>query len=175
MAEVAGGTTNGRPGREPREPGLLLDVHDLEEDLGEDAVQVGAVGVDDALVGKVEDHLAALGGHVGEALEERALYWHQPHQWGARGQGIWPFSAVRRGDSKLIHDHAQGRLETYNLALDLGEANDQGQDAALAADLAQWLVEVDAQPSLHRATGDPVPPADAIQPVRIPVESRSDR
>lgn len=111
----------------------------------------------------------------GEALEERSLYWHQPHQWGARGPGIWPFSAIRRGDRKLIHDHAGGSLETYDLAQDLGEANDQGRDAELAADLAQWLVEVDAQPSLQTATGAPVLPAGVIQPIQIGVESRSGR
>ena len=89
----------------------------------------------------------------GEPLAERALYWHQPHQWGARGPGIWPFSAVRRGDRKLIHDHASGRLESYDLASDLGERTDQGPDPALAEDLGRWLEQVGAQPSLDRDTG----------------------
>ena len=92
----------------------------------------------------------------GEALADRALYWHQPHQWGAHGPGIWPFSAVRYGDLKLIHDHASGRLESYDLASDLGERADRGPDAALAERLGRWLVRVDAQPSRDGRTGEAV-------------------
>jgi len=56
---------------------------------------------------------------------DRALYWHFPAYLEA-GQmiGPWritPAAAVRQGDFKLIEFFEDGRLELYNLALDIGE------------------------------------------------------
>ena len=55
---------------------------------------------------------------------ERALVWHFPHVWGPKGPGLEPFSAIERGDWKLIYFHTDRRVELYDLAHDVGEAHD---------------------------------------------------
>lgn len=98
----------------------------------------------------------------GVALEPRALFWHQPHFWGVQGPGIFPFSALRSGDWKLIYRHGDHGLELYDLARDLGEehdlaADEPGRVRALAEILSLRLEEVGAQMSIDSATGLPVP------------------
>lgn len=100
---------------------------------------------------------------------ERALYWHQPHLWGANGPGIWPYSAIRRGNWKLIHDHAAGRLELYDLAVDPGESRDLAETepevlAALAGELSDWVEASGARLSLQREEGRPVAAARDLVP-----------
>jgi arylsulfatase A-like enzyme len=94
----------------------------------------------------------------GPAPADRAMLFHQPHDWGPQGPGIEPFSAVRVGDWKLIwfHDAAgessspaagdertrtaardtardTTRIELYNLASDIGEQHDLAAEANFAA------------------------------------------
>ncbi len=100
------------------------------------------------------------------ALSERTLGWHQPHFWGVNGPGIWPYSALRRGDHKLIHRHGDGALLLFDLSTDLGETTDLADRhpdlvAELAGQLTDWLEGVAAQPSLDAETGEPVPSARA--------------
>jgi len=94
-------------------------------------------------------------------LADRALFWNQPHFWGVRGPGIWPFSAIRRGDWKLVWRHADRGFELYHLGRDLGEAVDlapyePARVAELAAELADWLERVGAQVSLDADTDTPI-------------------
>lgn len=56
----------------------------------------------------------------GAALERDALFWHYPHYG---NQGGTPGSSIRSGDWKLIEFYEDGRLELYNLAVDVGEDN----------------------------------------------------
>ncbi len=91
----------------------------------------------------------------------RALFWHQPHQWGAPGPGIEPFTSIRAGEWKLIYFHADRRLELYNLARDIGEANDLATTqprivAALAARMDAWIEAQGVQLSRDRESGEPV-------------------
>lgn len=95
------------------------------------------------------------------ALAERSLHWNQPHFWGVRGPGIWPYSAVRRGPWKLIYRHADRAFELYDLSRDLGEAVDLApyepeQVLRLATDLGEWIERVDAQLSLDVESGEPI-------------------
>lgn len=66
------------------------------------------------------------------------FYWHYPHY---SNQGGPPAGAIRRGPWKLIEFYADGRLELYNLADDLGERHD------LAAKMPQRTREL--QQALH--------------------------
>ena len=106
----------------------------------------------------------------GGSLEsERVLVWHQPHFWGARGPGIWPYSAVRVGDWKLIYWHAQHYFELYDLAHDVGESlnfatSDGARVRELARILAEQLRSMGAQMSLDATTGEPIPWPDAVDP-----------
>ncbi|MHC5003134.1 MAG: sulfatase [Planctomycetota bacterium] len=93
--------------------------------------------------------------------ERRVLCWSQPHQWGAAGPGIHPFTSIRAGDWKLVYFHAEQRLELYDLATDIGERNDlasarPGRVAALAGLLDDWIRSRGAQLSIDRASGRPV-------------------
>jgi arylsulfatase A-like enzyme len=92
---------------------------------------------------------------------ERSLYWHYPNVWGPTGPGIGPFSAIRRGDWKLIFYHAGPRFELFNLAQDIGEttnlyANRKDKAKELTSALARWLKETGAQMPIEKATGKPV-------------------
>ncbi|MFG0242989.1 MAG: sulfatase-like hydrolase/transferase [Phycisphaerales bacterium JB054] len=98
---------------------------------------------------------------------ERTLGWHQPHQWGASGPGIWPFTSIRRGDWKLIYFHAGRRFELYNLADDLGETFDLAGEAPtlvsrLADSMTAWIDSTGAQLSIDKSTGSEIERPDVI-------------
>ena len=91
----------------------------------------------------------------------RALGWNQPHQWGASGPGIWPFTSLRLGDWKLIYFHAGRRFELYDLAQDLGEENDLAAShpekvLELARHMQAWIEDTGAQLSIDKRTGEEV-------------------
>jgi arylsulfatase A-like enzyme len=104
----------------------------------------------------------------GEAsAPRRALVWHQPHYWGTPGPGIWPYSAVRLGDWKLIYRHADRGFELYDLAHDLGEEHDLAASEPervrqLASVLGSELRRTRAQMSLGAASGLRVPWPDDV-------------
>ncbi|HVA48658.1 MAG TPA: sulfatase-like hydrolase/transferase [Pirellulales bacterium] len=80
-------------------------------------------------------------------LPARSLYWHYPHY---ANQGSRPGGAVRDGDWKLIEFYETGRRELFNLARDPSEsknlaADEPEQVERLAAKLAAWRREIDAQ------------------------------
>lgn len=88
----------------------------------------------------------------------RPLVWHVPHQWGAPGPGIEPYSALRLGHWKLIWFHADGRRELYDLSRDLGESQDLASHALAMRDtltrrLVTELKALDAQLPIDKATG----------------------
>lgn len=93
--------------------------------------------------------------------DERPLFWHQPHQWGAAGPGIFPFTSIRQGDWKLIYFHADRSFELYNLAEDIGEMKNLAADQTdtvlrLTSRLDQWIQEAGAQLSIDKSTGRPI-------------------
>ena len=76
----------------------------------------------------------------GGKLADRALVWHFPHY--RHGPGNDPYSVVRQGDWKLIRFYDPAKTELYNLAEDLGEANDLAvSERAKAEQLAALLDE----------------------------------
>jgi arylsulfatase A-like enzyme len=88
----------------------------------------------------------------GEPVPERTVLFHQPHKWGPEGPGIEPFSAIRRGDWKLVwfHDGSVGlpagtrdwplRLELYDAAGDPGETREcSGRAPEVLADMRREL------------------------------------
>lgn len=106
--------------------------------------------------------------HGGSLETDRVLVWHQPHFWGVQGPGIWPFSALRVGDWKLIYRHADREFELYNLANDPGETLDFAASAVsrvedLARVLGERLRAMGAQMSLDETTGQPVPWPDEVE------------
>lgn len=108
-------------------------------------------------------------GHDPERPLARPLVWHYPHQWGAPGPGIWPYSAIRVGDWKLIYFHAGKRFELYNLKDDIGETDDLAESEPervrlLAELLGKYLRSVDAQMPTFTADKSRVPyPDEALK------------
>lgn len=94
-------------------------------------------------------------------LDRRAILWHQPHQWGARGPGIEPFSALRLENYKLIWFHADRRFELYDLDRDLSETKNLAAERPallrrLRGRLAAELERRGAQLSLDARRGRPI-------------------
>ena len=88
-----------------------------------------------------------LSGAADAEMAGRDLFWHYPHYG---NQGGDPSSMIRSGPWKLIHYHADGHDELYNLDDDEGEQHDvRAANEVPAADLRQrldqWLVAVDAK------------------------------
>lgn len=55
----------------------------------------------------------------------RSLIWHYPNKWIDKdGPGINYYSAIRKGDWKMLYSMRTGKKELYNLAVDIGENND---------------------------------------------------
>lgn len=83
----------------------------------------------------------------GKTLSRKSLFWHYPHY---SNQGGIPGGAIREGDFKLIERYEDGQVHLYNLASDIGEANDLA--AAMPERVEQmrgrlhtWYQSVDAQ------------------------------
>ena len=81
------------------------------------------------------------------SVNRDALFWHYPHY---HPGGATPYSAVRKGDYKLIEFFEDQRLELYNLKNDIGESHDlSGQMPEKIAELHKllqdWRASVGAQ------------------------------
>ncbi|MEM9415792.1 MAG: sulfatase [Planctomycetota bacterium] len=125
--------------------------------------------VPDDEVDGIELTHALMGLHIDDAVRPNGLFWHYPHQWhngrhATREAGIRPFSAVRRGDWKLIYFYTPGGggCELYNLADDPGEQVNLAEDAEhletrqrMIGLLLDRLIGTDAALPIDKATGDP--------------------
>jgi len=144
------------------QPGSRCGEPVISHDWFPTLLAAAGVAVPDSYGESVEgqDLTTVLGGQNPD-WSGRGLYWHQPHQWGANGPGIWPFSSVRRGQWKLIFNHALRNFELYNLENDLSETKNLAElqpkrVEALAEDLSTWLEKTGARMSLIRKTGEAV-------------------
>ena len=85
-----------------------------------------------------ESFVALLRGQ--RAPDNRAIFWHYPLYLTGRAS---PASAIRKGDWKLIEYFEDGRLELYNLAVDISEsynlaATETGRTRELHQELKAW-------------------------------------
>lgn len=56
--------------------------------------------------------------------DNRALIWHSPNKWTVDdGDGINYYSAIRKGDWKMVYSMRNGTKELYNLKNDISEKN----------------------------------------------------
>jgi arylsulfatase A-like enzyme len=102
-----------------------------------------------------------LSGRISDDQAERIIGWNQPHQWGASGPGIEPFTSIRQGTWKLIYFHAGPRFELYDLENDLGETTDLASSdpdrvRAMAEVMTKWIDQTGAQLSNDLETGEPI-------------------
>ena len=90
-------------------------------------------------------------------LNRDSLYWHYPHY---HAGGDAPYSAIRRGNWRLIEFHDDTPPELYHLKRDLGErtnvaATHPNEYKELRAQLHVWRRSVDAQMPLENPRYDP--------------------
>ena len=93
--------------------------------------------------------------------QERTLFWHYPNEWGPTGPGIGAFSAIRKGDFKLIYYHLSEDFELFNIREDISEKRnlapgDPDRTAEYSSILSSYLRNVDAQMPIHKSTGKQV-------------------
>ncbi len=84
---------------------------------------------------------------VDSTIQRDAIFWHYPHY---HLEGARPYSAVRKGDWKLIRFFETDSYELYNLKEDISESNDLADKNLdklyeLKQTLFDWYQEVDAQ------------------------------
>lgn len=93
-----------------------------------------------------------------DAPQVRPLFWHYPNEWGPTGPGVGAFSAIRKGDWKLIYYHLQENFELFNIKEDIGEIQNLASTntqlvKTLAGEMTNYLKSVDAQMPKHKDTG----------------------
>jgi arylsulfatase A len=83
-------------------------------------------------------------------LKRDELFWHYPHYQHYQKGGATPYSAIHKGDFKLIEFLADMRVELYNLKDDIGEQRELARQMPdkveeLRNRLHAWREEVGAQ------------------------------
>lgn len=107
-------------------------------------------------------------GKTDGSWKNRSLIWHIPNKWTVPdGSGINFFSAIRRGDFKLVYEMKKGKLELYNITEDIGEMNDLSDKnpkelRALSKILSDQLKRWEAQMPVIKASGKKVPFPDEL-------------
>jgi arylsulfatase A-like enzyme len=89
--------------------------------------------------------------------KDRALFWHFPHCYDQP-----PYSAIRKGDFKLIYFHDDKHLELYNLREDISESENLAESrsdvaGSLAVQLSRFLKDCNADMPTIRSSGVAVP------------------
>ncbi|TVQ24523.1 MAG: DUF4976 domain-containing protein [Spirochaetaceae bacterium] len=105
-----------------------------------------------------ESFLPVLDG-TANSLDREAVYWHYPHYG---NQGGTPGSSVRSGRYKLIEFFETGRLELFDLAVDIGENENLADELPDVVDrlhalLVAWREQVSARIPQHNPSYEPWP------------------
>ena len=125
------------------QPGLVSDIPVIGMDLYPTILDLAGLDV-------IENdgvNLMQLFRSTDLPINRSTLFWHYPHYH--RG-GATPYSAVRKGNYKLIEFFEDGPVELYNLRQDIGETNDLSERETakcrqLQQVLHQWHRQVNAQ------------------------------
>jgi len=109
------------------------------------------------------------------SLRRDAIYWHYPHY---HPGGATPYSAIRRGDFRLIEFFEDNHIELYDLKNDIGEKEDLAakmpeKAEQLRSRLAAWRNEVGAQLPSSNPDYDPARMDDG--PARPRKQNEQDR
>ena len=98
----------------------------------------------------------------------RALIWHFPNKWISKdGPGINYYSAIRKGEWKMIYSMRTGKKELYNIVQDIGEQEDRStqypQKVKLLSNLlSNQLRKWNAPMPYFKATNQKVPLPDEL-------------
>jgi arylsulfatase A-like enzyme len=165
---VAGPPASGihADGRRVETPVTVIDLFPTLLDFADVAIPTAhAPSVDGTSIARLLRQDDAL-----EPPRDRGLAWHMPHQWGASGPGIEPFTSYRRERWKLLFFHDGPRVELYDLETDLGETRDLASEHPdvvdrLLLELDAWMTATGADLSLDVATEASIArPATLVRP-----------
>ncbi len=157
--------------------GSTNDQYVIIEDFYPSILELAGVNTYDTpqeIDGKSFMHL--LKGGMDDASDERPLYWHYPNSWGPTGPGIGSFSAIRKGDWKLIYYHDTESFELFNIEEDIGEEHNMADKkprilGPLAMQLGDYLRSVDAQMPRHKQSKTRVLWPDEAIAQHVPVQN----
>lgn len=101
--------------------------------------------------------------HQSGGISRDELFWHYPHYQHYQLGGATPYSAIRKGDFKLIEFLDNMRVELYNLRNDIGEKTNLAGKMPEKVDelrkrLHAWRDEVGAQMPTRNEKYDPTRP-----------------
>lgn len=99
---------------------------------------------------------------------ERPMTFHYPH-WSPANQVGEPYSAIRKGDWKLVYTYANKSWELYNLAENIGETNNTTASQADRHAVLSWLLteeleDLDANYPRNLSTLAEEPPVPLVTP-----------
>src|SRR4051812_6044413 len=102
-------------------------------------------------------------------LKRDELFWHYPHYQHYQKGGATPYSAIHKGDFKLIEFLADSNVELYNLKDDIGEQHDLAEKMPtkveeLRSRLHGWRQAVGAQMPTRNPNYDPSKPEANLTP-----------
>jgi len=139
-------------------PGSACDDHYLIiEDIFPTLLEIAGVEQYEQIGGKIDGvSFAPLLRGASDYPQDRPIYWHYPNTYDQP-----PYSAVRKGQWKLIYHHVERTLELFNLQEDLSEQNDLARrepdkTRELAKVLADFLRQTGARMTIDAATNRPV-------------------
>lgn len=142
-------------------PGSVCDTPVISMDLYPTIMSI--VGISDGAKNAVDGvSLVPLLREDGK-LKRDELFWHYPHYQHYQLGGATPYSAIRKGDFKLIEYLDDKPTELYNLKDDIGEKHDLAGEMPdkvkeLRDRLHAWRTEVGAQMPTKNPNYDPSKP-----------------
>ncbi|PQO44342.1 sulfatase [Blastopirellula marina] len=152
-------------------PATVCDQPVIIDDFFPTILEMAGVQNPEQIGGKIDGQSFAnlLHGETDAGRTDRPLIWHMPNNWGPKGPGIGPTSAIRVGDWKLIYYHETQSYELFDLNNDIAETENLAQQhpevvSKLAKTLTGYLTEVEAQMPTDKMSGETIPyptvPAD---------------
>ena len=142
-------------------PGSVCDTPVISMDLYPTIAE--AAGAPEALQNAKDGVDLAPLLHQNGKLKRDELFWHYPHYQHYQLGGATPYSAIRKGDFKLIEFLDDTRVELYNLKDDIGEQHNLAETMPdkveeLRKRLHVWRTEVGAQMPTRNPKYDPSKP-----------------
>jgi arylsulfatase A-like enzyme len=172
-----------KPGSESNTPAISMDLFPTLMDI---------LGIPDGAKTAIDGvSLVPVLRQSGE-LKRDELFWHYPHYQHYQKGGATPYSAIHKGDYKLIEFLADNRAELYNIREDIGERHDLAEKMPDKVDelrkrLHQWREDVGAQMPTRNPKYDPSKPEANLTPQqkkatesadpardRVPAKSRAE-
>ena len=140
------------------EPGSICNDYLIIEDIFPTLLEIAGVSRYRQKGGKIDgvSFVPLLKGRAPRE-KDRALFWHFPHCYDQP-----PYSAIRKGDFKLIYFHIDQRIELYNLRDDISESENLAERRRdivkdLADRLTMFLEDCNADMPTIKSTGATVP------------------